>query len=191
MQFAGGITNRGEVGVEAVLRSFAIAELDRLLGQSRQAAPAETRAFEERVVAGTATFAEWQQLLTGIVIARGPLLAFFLYRPTRWHEADCAHAALASVRLIRYWQDQRPISSADVAELLRNEPGEVLIRNFDRAKMRGRPILVGSSEAGPWYAIEGAHRLTTILSVGPVLPEEPVYVGICPSLHEWSWMPKG
>jgi hypothetical protein len=182
--FSSDCYNYFPTSIETVLRAFAISELPRMLdGQPPEHRP-EAELFAERFANGSASEADWHQLVARIVQARAPILAFFLYRPTRWFSADYSFAAIGSLRTIAWWhRRQRP--SATIAALLENEP-DVLLPNFDRAKMRGRPTVVGKSEAGPWYVIDGAHRLCSILNAGP----QSMYFGVCPTLQEWSWLPR-
>lgn len=62
--------------------------------------------------------------------------------------------------------------------------------HFDSARIRGRPVLVGSSRSEPFTVVEGTTRLAAILLrsvTGNHVPVEiPAYIGIVPRLREWG-----
>lgn len=184
-----------EIDFGEMLFDWAKAEPHLIAKQAPYFAPYAARAAAGEVLSnGEITLA-----VTGILISRGQFLAHFLAHRTRWFVASCPVQDIGAINLCRYFERYPDLPGhpniRTVAELAECDPKNRLDEPFDLAKMRGRPMLVSNTEAGPWCLLEGTHRLVAIhrlVDAGKAPFESfEIVVGICERARDWRmWRPQ-
>jgi hypothetical protein len=129
---------------------------------------------------------EKNELISALVTNpdRRGLVKWVLANPTEWHVADFTLDELSQVRADYYWLvNFRAKTVRDISLL----PSRIGKQDFERNRMRGRPVVVGPNRSGDLMLIDGAHRCSEILRMQP--PGRPlsieVIVGVCPTITSW------
>jgi hypothetical protein len=196
----------GEVRTETVLLSFVEAELDSPNRRDRFVQALTIQGVASLLAAGPSNWSASQRQLLLYILGqvRGMFILPLLAQTPRWFEATIqpselsTHHATAGAwwgNLSPNWELRAFIDSFEAGQDtpdggFRAKVYE-LASKFDLTKQRGRPILVGSSEAGMLTVLEGTTRLLAVLKRqrdGLDLPEWiPIYCGLSPQADQWMF----
>lgn len=194
------------VSAETVLLSFVEAELD---SPSRRAGFVQALTSEgvaSLLAAGPSKWPAGQRQLLLYILGqiRGMFILPILALTPQWFEAEISPSELSQHHATagQWWGSLSPKwdlgTFIDSFEAGQDSPDRgfrakvyALAAEFDLAKQRGRPILVGSSEAGVLTVLEGTTRLLAILKRqrdGSDLPASiPIYCGLSPEVDRWMF----
>jgi hypothetical protein len=186
------ITVSTEIPVGEMLLDWARAEPARIT----KCFPAFSDLAARGAAGASLTKKEIGQLVGGLLTARGVFVGHFISHPTQWLAASCPVADIGALNLCTWFERYPDLvghpNLRTVAELAHRDPNCRLPTPFDKAKMRGRPILVSDSVGGPWCLVEGTHRLAEIFRLveagKPPFEILEIVVGVCPEAKVWySW----
>lgn len=194
------------IPTEEVLLEFAEAELDSLnYGVGYERSLGRTVVDRLRVTRPS----EWsteerQRLIYTLGSMRGMFILPLLALEPEWSEGTLESSELANLRatLGAWWGDLSP--ELDLATFIsafeagKDAPGgglrskvSDLASGFDLSRMRGRPILLGEAETGPFTILEGTKRLMALTKRArdglPVPNSIPIYVGLTPIMSDWMF----
>lgn len=194
------------VPTETVLLSFIEAELDSPNRRGGFVQALTAQGVESLLADGPSKWLVSQRQLLLYILGqiRGMFILPLLALAPKWFEATIQPSELSQHHATAgaWWGNLSPSwdlgGFIDSFEAGRDAPdggfrAKVydLAANFDPARQRGRPILVGSSPAGMLTVLEGTTRLLAILKRhrdGLDLPESfPVYCGLSPQADQWMF----
>jgi hypothetical protein len=134
---------------------------------------------------------EETRLVGSLLIARSPLLAFFMRAPTTWYFGSVTVPSLRELHTIQTFSSYAPKTRK--MEELALEPAEdpaLRIADFDLSRMVGSPIAVADDLKKTWCLLDGYKRCTEIIKLheqGEVGAKKiDMFVGVAPKTSK-SW----
>ena len=147
---------------------------------------------------------DWVTLKRVLLQVRGTYVAGLLEFPLRWSRGTLPWEELGEVKLIRLDAFRALAPSLSRAEFVvglddgRETPDDHVASRYralrprlDPVQMRGVPILVAESEAGPYNEVDGLTRMSILYS--RLLRQEPipaslgVLLGVSSRIREWPF----
>jgi hypothetical protein len=133
---------------------------------------------------------EETRLVGSLLIARSPLLGFFMRAPTEWYFGSVTIPSLRELKTIQTFASYAP-KTGNMEELAL-EPAEdpaLRIPEFDLEKMVGSPIAVADDLKGRWCLLDGYKRCTEIIRLheqGDVAAKKvEMFLGVSPKIKSW------
>jgi hypothetical protein len=176
---------------ETMVFEWARAETKRLVDSGWIARPLADRSD---AMAGL-SHDDGQALVDAICGHRGDFFGIFVANPTNWLEASCLVESVGRLYLCKYFDGTHQVNGVasyfrTIEELAEGDPSFRLPQPFVWSAMRGRPVLVSYSTAGPWLVMEGTHRLVEIYHAARAgtteRPAVDVIAGISPLARSWN-----
>jgi len=135
------------------------------------------------------TEADWQILEGEARRTRAPMIDPLLRLAPDWYEGELLIEDLVVARIINYQPFVENAPSRRLDDFCGQPTRDAA--EFDRPAMNARPILLGSSLAGPWCLVEGYGRCCRAIrdhragrfDGQPI----PVIAGVAPRATEWHW----
>jgi hypothetical protein len=197
------MSNVTAVTEEEMLLNWAVAEIPE--EHRQRGAPARATAdLRERIARGRSLDVNDRSEIRRIMHGNRSEVAEFLDGRTQWYRADIELPSTGDVSVDAYWlwtalgacsppsapwREPHPRTIRELA--IHPDMAELTITGeFDFAKMRGCPILIGTTIRGPWRAVEGSNRLVGMWrarEAGRDLPRETsVFLGVHPDATKWK-----
>jgi hypothetical protein len=133
---------------------------------------------------------EETRLVGSLLIARSPLLAFFMRAPTTWYFGSVSIPSLRELHTIQTFASYAPETRKMEELALRPAEDPALrIAEFDLSRMVGSPIAVADDIKGQWCLLDGYKRCTEIIAMHErgELPAKKVdmFLGVTPKVKTW------
>jgi len=179
------------VSTETMVFEWARAETNRLV-DSRWIA--QSLADRSEASAGL-SHDDGQALVKAICGHRGDFFGIFVTNPTQWLEASCPVESVGRLHLCTHFAGTHQVNGVasyfrTIEELAEGDRSFRLPQPFVWPAMRGRPVLVSYSAAGPWLVMEGTHRLVEIYHAFRAGTAEralvDVIAGVCRLARSWN-----